>query len=715
MSSLNYEDLIPKILDESRDDTDKFEIIKAISTHINDPNFPIKKKNNLIIALLSQKEKYSKYEIMINSLVRAVGLFPYLDRKNLSERELIAYEFHRPDGLEDIVFHRAQYEVYNELIHGNNVILSAPTSFGKSLIIDAIIISKKYKNIVLIVPTIALIEETRKRVSSLNHDYKLITHSSQKIEDANIFILTQERVIEFLDLDNIKIDFFVIDEFYKIDIDTDSDRSTTLNQAFYKLYNTGANFYLLGPNISKIEDLDKIKAKFIHLDYNTVYTKFNQLSHCKTKENKFNRILELDREIKEPTLIYCQSPRSVNDIALFLLKNGNFPIIEGLRNSSEWMKRNFHDKWIFPNCLERGIGLHHSRLPRSLSQYCVKLFNDKKLKYLICTSTLIEGVNTSAKNVIIFDNKIAQNNIDFFTYNNIIGRSGRMKKYFIGNVYLFTKPPEEELPTVDFPIFTQPKDMPHRLILQMKEDDLNSNQKHVFNYYKEQKYLEFDTIKNNSAINPEDQIKLAQKIKTDLKNNYFLYHNLLYWHYSPNKQQMKYMCDLIYEYFIKEPIRTVGIHSGSDLQKKIFKTIKYSTKENIDYAVKNFQRNDIEKINKSIMKIFEFEKNWANYKVPTYINALYNIQKDILGTNNKEYGDYSHFISQIESYNLDPTLLALEEYGIPIQVSKKIQNLLEPNDDLDEVILNLKKINIDSLYLDPFEKEIIKITQETLP
>ena len=81
---------------------------------------------------------------------------------------------------ESFVFHRAQAEIYRRLIEGENVILSAPTSFGKSRIIDAVIATEQYKNIAVIVPTIALIDETRIRLSSFSEKYKVITQLNQK-------------------------------------------------------------------------------------------------------------------------------------------------------------------------------------------------------------------------------------------------------------------------------------------------------------------------------------------------------------------------------------------------------------------------------------------------------------------------------------------------------------------------------------------------------
>jgi hypothetical protein len=69
-------------------------------------------------------------------------------------------------------------------------------------------------------------------------------------------------------------------------------------------------------------------------------------------------------------------------------------------------------------------------------------------------------VNTKAKNVVVFDNQIARRKYDFFTYNNILGRSGRMFQHFIGHVYVFRNPPAEQLPLIDVPVFTQPDDAP---------------------------------------------------------------------------------------------------------------------------------------------------------------------------------------------------------------------------------------------------------------
>ena len=94
----------------------------------------------------------------------------------------------------------------------------------------------------------------------------------------------------------------------------------------------------------------------------------------------------------------------------------------------EWIKENIHEDWILAKSLKYSIGMHHGALPRHLSSSIIDLFDSNRggVRYLFCTSTLIEGVNTSAKNVVLFDKKKGSKPIDYFDFKNIAGRSGRM-------------------------------------------------------------------------------------------------------------------------------------------------------------------------------------------------------------------------------------------------------------------------------------------------
>ncbi|MDR3736417.1 MAG: hypothetical protein P4L10_12880 [Acidobacteriaceae bacterium] len=49
----------------------------------------------------------------------------------------------------------------NSLLAGNNLALSAPTSFEKSILIDALLLEDRYRRVAIVLPTIALLDEFR--------------------------------------------------------------------------------------------------------------------------------------------------------------------------------------------------------------------------------------------------------------------------------------------------------------------------------------------------------------------------------------------------------------------------------------------------------------------------------------------------------------------------------------------------------------------------
>jgi len=262
---MNKDQIIEQLDNINQDYQEQFLLLKNIANLVNeevDDNL----SRELVLRALDKRECFQDYEEILDSLVRQVGLMPYMDEKHLGLKDSLAYEFFKPihdDG--EIVFHRAQAEVYHKLLNGENVILSAPTSFGKSKIVDSIIELDRFNNIAVVVPTIALIDETRRRLSKFSEQYKVVTQITQEPADRNIFIFTAERLNAYENLP--KIEFFVIDEFYKIGaLDQDKDRTIALNQAFYKLFKMKGQFYLLGPNIQHIPD---------HLDEDLICNFYN--------------------------------------------------------------------------------------------------------------------------------------------------------------------------------------------------------------------------------------------------------------------------------------------------------------------------------------------------------------------------------------------------------------------------------------------------------
>ena len=106
--------------------------------------------------------------------------------------------------------------------------------------------------------------------------------------------------------------------------------------------------------------------------------------------------------------------------------------------------------FLCANLSRIGVGVHNGRMHRSLSQIQVKLFELRNgIDTIVSTSSIIEGVNTQAEQVVVWSNKNGNRKFDYFTYRNIIGRAGRMLKYFVGKVYLLEEPPAQENTILD--------------------------------------------------------------------------------------------------------------------------------------------------------------------------------------------------------------------------------------------------------------------------
>lgn len=685
---------------------ESFKIAKSlVHAYNNAEDSSLSYVQSLIIRALDNYECFGSSKSIIDSLVREIGLFPYLESSDLSIKDIMALEAHKIDiGKNKIYFHTPQAEVFYKIKSGKSIVLSAPTSFGKSLIIDALIQNCQFKNIVIVVPSIALIDETRRRLIKFKERYKVITHSLQEPGENNIYVLTQERVLEDGFVNN--IDFFIIDEFYKLSPwAEDENRCALLNECFYKLYKKCRHFYMLGPNIEGITGgfPEKVSFEFIHFDYSTVVTEYHDLS----SEEKDSALIDLCSSIDGQTIIFCSSPLRANTVAEQISSFIDFDENNELVELSEWLAKEYHPDWILTNALRCGVGIHHSRIPRSISQYIVSLFNAGLLKYLVCTSTLIEGVNTSTKNIICYDNKINKSKIDFFTFNNIAGRSGRMFKHFIGHVYLLSPPPTEQLSYVDIPAYTQGPDTPESLLVNIDEADLSALSKERIKSIIQQDYLSVDVIKTNKTISPQLQINFANIYL----NNYEQWSTLLLWRGYPTYDQLKFICDIIWNYFGGINLGNRSVFSASQLAFRINELKeKKSISEDV-YAQLSYRPKD--DINDIVSRVLDFRRLWANFHFPRIVRAIENIVNDIQRRKEKSYFcDFTAYSIMVENYFYDPALVAMEEYGLPLEISKKIINR-DFNGNLDET-LELLKNTVKFLNITSVERKFIARLKEAI-
>ena len=375
----------------------------------------------------SEKKKiYEYYGQILNHLKRELGFYPYMEIEHAIWQDRYAYEyFTLPIGKENkyLPIHREQSNVINKLLQGDSFLLSAPTSFGKSFIIDAFISIKNPQSVLIIVPTLALMDETRRRLQNkFSSKYRIITtpDTSFNSEEFKIFIFPQERALSYIHKINY-LDLFVVDEFYKIDSKFDKDRSPSLLKVINYFKNISKQMYFIAPNISApSDDLKKYikNIEFLKLDFSTVALKITDYSseiQKITNKNaltiKQNKLLHILQQNIDKTLIYSATYNDINILSNYLSNNINYNFQDNqlILSFSRWLVQNYGIHWSLPELISKGIGIHTGRLHRSIAQLVIKLFEEENaINIILSTSSIIEGVNTSAKMLLFGRLKMVQ-------------------------------------------------------------------------------------------------------------------------------------------------------------------------------------------------------------------------------------------------------------------------------------------------------------------
>ena len=182
----------------------------------------------------------------------------------------------------------------------------------------------------------------------------------------------------------------------------------------------------------------------------------------------------------------------------------------------EWISDNLSYRWSLSRCLQYEIAVHDGAMPKHITSSVIQYFNQKKIKYLFCTNTIIEGVNTSAKNVVFYDNKIGSRKIDYFDYSNIKGRAGRMMEHYVGRIINLHKPPKLESTEVDFPFFEQDP-VSSEILVNLEENEIKDINDNLVRYAEfKSKDPELQDILVRNGVTIEGQERILERLFIDL-------------------------------------------------------------------------------------------------------------------------------------------------------------------------------------------------------
>jgi hypothetical protein len=668
-------------------------------------------RNGLIKLLGEMATANTPYPEVLNHLVRQAGLYPYMQLENASWDQKFVHEAFAVDvGRSTATLHREQSMVLALLLEGTDLAVSAPTSFGKSFIIDAFIAAKKPHNVVIIVPTIALMDETRRRIfKKFSTTYNIVTAPGTRLGERNIFIFPQERAFGYLN-DIKQIDLLVVDEFYKASTAHDKDRAPSLLKAIIQLARKSRQRYYLAPNIKKLsENVFTEGVRFIELlDFNTVYLEKHELFReiGSDEEKKGESLISLISSGNRKSLIYAGTYAEIKKVAE-LVRSRMAPVERPHAvHFSRWLRENYQQNWALPDLVERGVGVHNGRMHRCLSQLQIKLFEHPHgFDSIVSTSSIIEGVNTSAENVIIWRSKIGRSNLKDFTYKNIIGRGGRMFKHFVGNIYLLDAPPAEEDAQLNI-------EFPEEILGSLDEErdraQLTESQiERVIQYRRSMSDIigeaEFARLKRDNLLQDSDSEFLLALAK-DMKDDPSGWRGFGYLNSNSPEDWTRMLFKVV-------QLKRGAWDTSWTKVVTVTKELAYNWRRDLPDILRRLADRDVD-----IEEFFQLERA-VTFKLAALVSDANELHKIIVDP----HTDVSTFVGKLGHAFLPTAVYHLEEYGLPRMVTKKIHkagliDFTNPEFGLRESLEAFQAIGMEKVLavstLNAFDRYIVKFFYE---
>lgn len=364
-------------------------------------------------------------------------LTPYFKEKfdvSLSEAILLNKNSERRiDHLkDDFYLSPPQKKALDVLSENRRVIFSAPTSFGKTLLVKEFIFKYKPQNIVYIVPTNALAYELERSFKN-NEKFSIYTIFDkcnndegvrEKNEEKLLFIGTQEKFLEIESEKLGEIDLFVIDEAYKLQESVSNQRAYKLSETFLNsISRKSKKVFLLTPQ-AKFSGFEKYEFQLFETTFNAV-----EKNYIVLEPSEFFDIL-LEKGKSEKSILFCESPKQINTTYEALKHRLRTDNVTSFINMLE---TDIHPDWCVIKLLKAGILTHHGQMPKYVQNKMINMFNQhNEYNILLGTNSISEGINTITKNLFIHPDYHNSNNL---LLKNTVGRAGRLGEYPMGYIY----------------------------------------------------------------------------------------------------------------------------------------------------------------------------------------------------------------------------------------------------------------------------------------
>jgi len=384
----------------------------------------------------------------------------------------------------DLSLTNFQHELWISLVEKKRVALAAPTSAGKSFVLQnylSLVFSEPAdKSVIYIVPTRALITQVAEDIEEQFTNFEgqqpdIITmpvEAETVLPDRAIYVMTQERVqLGLMAHPEFNAHIIIADEAHGI---ADGSRGILLQWVIDDLLQRNPETQILfaSPTIKNLEVFGRLfglkdvirlasteptvgqnfliveitvatKGKIsIHTvgDGHQIPNKITTIVIGQTIASRIDKLVHISAIIgkDQSNIIYANGAGDAEKIALQLsdLFSDREPTIEQLE-LADLAKEVVHPNYVLTECIKRGIAFHYSNIPAQLRQAIEDAVSAGHINYLVCTSTLLQGVNLPVKNIFMCMPEKGQHKpLESSDFWNLSGRAGRLRREFQGNIFL---------------------------------------------------------------------------------------------------------------------------------------------------------------------------------------------------------------------------------------------------------------------------------------
>jgi hypothetical protein len=372
----------------------------------------------------------------------------------------------------DAVLTDAQYAISERLRGEDFFSFSGPTSLGKSFIIkDALydIVRRDDLNnhcIVILVPTKALIGQTAADLRGLLSevsDVNVATFPSlpnllrQKYR-RTIFVLTPERLLRYLADPVREIDYLIVDEAQKVIAKNDARSSLYYHAIVEATRRFATKLVFASPSIANpelfLELFGKATNGALAVKDRTVAQHRYFIDLVNQRQYHFSGLDAAPKELgatprhteivdlllsiggDRKAIVYVNGSMKAAEFALRLAERRATVADSKVGELIRHVRTYVHSEYFLADTLGRGVAFHHGKMPQEVRERVEQAFADptSPIQFVVCTSTLLEGVNLPAKNIFVLSDRHGSRSFSKIDFENLAGRAGRLTFDFSGNV-----------------------------------------------------------------------------------------------------------------------------------------------------------------------------------------------------------------------------------------------------------------------------------------